>query len=72
VLDAYRGKGLGKWLMECVVSHPRLRGLRRWTLLTRDAHGLYSQFGFTPLKAPDRYMELHDPDVYQRGKNLRG
>jgi GNAT superfamily N-acetyltransferase len=72
VLDAYRGQGLGKWLMECVLGHPRLQGLRRWTLLTRDAHGLYSQFGFTPLKAPDRYMELHDPEVYQRDKNLRG
>jgi GNAT superfamily N-acetyltransferase len=65
VIEEYRGHGLGKWMMECIRQHPQLQGLRRWTLLTRDAHRLYSQFGFTPLKAPERYMELHDPDVYQ-------
>jgi GNAT superfamily N-acetyltransferase len=66
VIEPYRGYGLGKWMMECIRRHPRLQGLRRWTLLTRDAHGLYSQFGFTPLKKPERYMELHDPEVYER------
>jgi GNAT superfamily N-acetyltransferase len=66
VLESHRGRGLGKWMMECIVQHPALQNLRRWTLLTRDAHGLYSQFGFTPLKTPDRYMELHRPDVYER------
>jgi len=66
VLDSFRGQGLGKWMMECIVQHPRLQGLRRWTLRTRDAHGLYSQFGFTSLNPPERYMELHDPEVYQR------
>jgi len=71
VLESYRGQSLGKWLMECIVSHPWLRGLRRWTLLTRDAHGLYAQFGFTPLRRPERYMELHDPEVYRRDQNLR-
>jgi GNAT superfamily N-acetyltransferase len=65
VLDAYRGRGLGKWMMECIMRHPSLRGLRRWILLTRDAHGLYSQFGFTPVKAPERYMELHQADIYE-------
>jgi len=65
VLESHRGRGLSKWLMECIVKHPELQGLRRWTLLTRDAHGLYSQFGFTPLKTPERYMELHRPDVYE-------
>src|SRR5690606_10834967 len=45
VLPEYRGKGLSKWLMECVVSHPELKGLRRWILATSDAHGLYQQFG---------------------------
>jgi GNAT superfamily N-acetyltransferase len=64
VLESYRGRGLGKWLMECVTQHPALQNLRRWILLTRDAHGLYSQFGFTPLTAPERYMELHRPNVY--------
>lgn len=66
VIDAYRGNGLGKWMIECIRRHPHLQGLRRWTLLTRDAHGLYQQFGFTPVQKPDRYMELHDPEVYER------
>ena len=64
VLEEYRGRGLGKWLIACVLSHPDLQGLRRWILGTRDAHGLYKQFGFTPLKDPARFMELHDPNVY--------
>ncbi len=68
VLPEHRGNGLGKWLIECVVSHPELQGLRRWMLGTRDAHGLYRQFGFTPLKRPEIFMELHDPDVYRAGK----
>jgi GNAT superfamily N-acetyltransferase len=65
VLESHRGRGLSKWLMECVIQHPALENLRRWILLTRDAHGLYSQFGFTPVKAPERYMELHRPNVYE-------
>jgi hypothetical protein len=52
-------------MMESIMRHPALQGLRRWILLTRDAHGLYQQFGFTPLKSADRYMELHRPDVYE-------
>ncbi len=64
VLDPYRGQGLGKWMMQCIMAHPWLQGLRRWSLLTRDAHMLYAQFGFTPLKAPERYMEIHNPRVY--------
>ena len=66
VLESHRGRGLAKWMMECIVQHPALQGFRRWILLTRDAHGLYSQFGFTPVKRPERYMELHRPDVYGR------
>jgi len=69
VLDSYRGRGLGKWLMECIMKHPRLRGLRRWSLVTGDAHGLYAQFGFTPLKTPERHMELHDAEVYGRAES---
>jgi GNAT superfamily N-acetyltransferase len=65
VLESHRGCGLSKWLLECIVQHPALQRLRRWILLTRDAHELYSQFGFAPLKAPERYMELHRPDVYE-------
>jgi GNAT superfamily N-acetyltransferase len=65
VLPEYRGRGLAKWLMECVLGHPDLQGLRRWILATRDAHGLYQQLGFTPLKKPETFMERHDPDAYR-------
>jgi GNAT superfamily N-acetyltransferase len=65
VLDTLRGRGLGRWLMDCITKHPELQGLRRWILTTRDAHGLYSRIGFTPVKFPERYMELHDPHVYE-------
>jgi GNAT superfamily N-acetyltransferase len=68
VLDSFRGSGLGKWLMECIMQHPRLQGLRRWSLVTRDAHGLYAHFGFEPLKKHQNYMEVHRPDVYQTGR----
>jgi len=65
VLESQRGRGLSKWLMECITEHPALQDLRRWILLTRDAHGLYERFGFTPVKAPERYMERHRADVYE-------
>jgi len=65
VLDSHRGGGLGGWLMESITQHPALQGLRRWILTTRDAHGLYSQVGFAPVKYPERYMERHDPFVYE-------
>lgn len=65
VLDSHRGQGLGKWLMECIMQHPALQNLRRWSLVTRDAHGLYAHSGFTRLKAPEGYMELHRPEVYE-------
>jgi GNAT superfamily N-acetyltransferase len=66
VLEPFRGQGLGVWMMECVMAHPALQGLRRWSLVTRDAHELYRRFGFTALAAPERYMEMVDPDVYRR------
>jgi GNAT superfamily N-acetyltransferase len=68
VRESHRGHGLSKWMMECIMQHPALQGLRRWILLTRDAHGLYSQLGFAPLESAERYMELHRPDVYKLGK----
>jgi GNAT superfamily N-acetyltransferase len=68
VLESHRGHGLGKWMMECIMQHPALQGMRRWILVTRDAHGLYKQFGFTPLKSAELYMELHRPDIYEIGK----
>ena len=64
ILEQHRSQGLGKWLMETVISHPALQGLRRFTLATRDAHGLYHQFGFRPLTDPDRHMEISVPDIY--------
>jgi GNAT superfamily N-acetyltransferase len=70
VLESHRGRGLSKWMMECIMQHPALQGLRRWILLTSDAHRLYAQFGFTALKSADRYMELHRPDVYEIRKTI--
>ena len=64
ILEAHRGKGLAKALMSAIVADPRLQGLRRWVLATRDAHKLYERYGFTPLAKPQRFMELHQPDVY--------
>ena len=64
ILKEFRGRGLSKWLMETIVSHPDLQGLRRWILATKDAHGLYEQFGFEPLKFPDRWMERAEPNAY--------
>ena len=66
VLETHRGRGLSQRLMQAIVAHPDLQGLRRWSLLTRDAHGLYAQFGFQPLSQPERHMERFDPDVYKR------
>jgi GNAT superfamily N-acetyltransferase len=65
VLEDYRGRGLSKWLMECVMGHPALQGLGRVLLGTRDAHGLYARYGFTPLADPARFMEVFRPNVYR-------
>ncbi len=64
VLEEYRGRGLSKWLMQVIVEYPELQGLRRWVLATRDAHGLYSQFEFAPLRFPERWMEKTAPNAY--------
>jgi GNAT superfamily N-acetyltransferase len=66
VLEDYRGRGLGKRLMKAVCAHPDLHGLRRFVLATRDAHGLYEPFGFTPLKDPSRHMEIARPGIYRK------
>ncbi|MFZ5881157.1 MAG: GNAT family N-acetyltransferase [Chloroflexota bacterium] len=66
--EEYRGQGLGKWLMQTIMEHPDLQGLRRWTLATADAHGLYRQYGFEALTAPDRWMERFRPFV-EEGQN---
>jgi GNAT superfamily N-acetyltransferase len=57
IIDAYRSRGLGLWLIEVITSHPSLQGFRRWLLATRDAHELYRRFGFNELKEPNRWME---------------
>jgi|SRR6185437_11804324 len=66
VLEEHRGQGLSKAMFALGVDHPRLQGLRRWSLATADAHGLYKKFGFTPPLRPERYMERLDPEVYKR------
>lgn len=66
VLEEHRGKGLSKRLMDAVVGHPELQGLRRMLLATRDAHTLYAKYGFKPLAAPERMMEVHRPNVYRQ------
>ena len=59
--EDYRAQGLGKWLMQTVHSHPDLQGLRRWALVTRDAHELYRQFGWEMLASPNSWMEILTP-----------
>lgn len=66
VLESHRGQGLSKWLMECILAHPELQGLRRWSLVTRDAHGLYARYGFRVPPKPERTMEMVDADIYKR------
>jgi len=66
--ENFRGRGLSKWLMEVIMSYPGLQGLRRFMLATRDAHGLYRQFGFTALTNTDRWMQIHDAEVYKKAK----
>ncbi|HEV8694589.1 MAG TPA: GNAT family N-acetyltransferase [Lysobacter sp.] len=64
VLPEHRGKGYGKALMTAVLAHPQLQGLRRFTLATGDAHGLYAQFGFTAPRHPQSLMERYFPCLY--------
>lgn len=63
--ERFRGRGLSKWLVEVIRDYPSLQGLRRFMLATRDAHGLYKQFGFSPLTHTDRWMHIHRPDAYK-------
>ena len=64
VLEPFRGRGIAKRLMQAILAHPDLQGLRRWMLATHDAHGLYRQFGFTPVAHPEIHMEIHRPNLY--------
>jgi GNAT superfamily N-acetyltransferase len=65
VVPEHRGRGVSKVLMRSIIAHPDLQGFRRILLATRDAHGLYAQFGFEPLAHPDHFMTIHNPDVYR-------
>ncbi len=68
VLPDFRGRGLGKFLVRAVLEHPDLQGLRRFNLVTRDAHELYRRFGFEEIRNPDRHMEIVRPDLYLQKK----
>jgi GNAT superfamily N-acetyltransferase len=67
VLPEHRGRGVSKALLKAVMEHPELQGFRRMLLGTRDGHGLYAKFGFKPVAKPEFYMEIWDPEIYQRG-----
>jgi GNAT superfamily N-acetyltransferase len=70
ILPEHRGRGLSKRLMEAILAHPDLQGLRRWMLATADAQELYGKFGFGPLSQPEGFMQRHDPDAYKRTSSL--
>jgi GNAT superfamily N-acetyltransferase len=64
--ESYRGKGLSRWLMYCILSHQQLQGLRRFLLATRDAHGLYEKVGFERIQKIEPWMQIHNPEVYKQ------
>jgi GNAT superfamily N-acetyltransferase len=68
IVEAYRGRGLSKWLIQIIQAHPELQNLRRWMLGTKDAHGLYVQFGWQGLseEVSKRFMQRHNPNVYNK------
>jgi len=64
----FRGQGLSKWLVECVLSHPALKGLRRICLATKDAHSLYKKYGFAVTQTPENWMEIKNNDIYAKAE----
>jgi GNAT superfamily N-acetyltransferase len=66
ILPEFRGQGLSKWLIQTIMKYPELQGFRRWVLSTADAHGLYEQFGWRPVANPERWMEVHNREVYTK------
>jgi len=72
VLPSHRGRSIGKRLMACITSHPELQDLRLWTLFTRDAHGLYRQYGFQDARYPDRLMEKRQARAYRESPDRNG
>ena len=71
VAPEFRGRGLGHWLVSCMMAHPEVQGLRRWLLVTRDAHGFYREHGFVQLADPTQWMEIADLDIHRRGGERR-
>jgi len=71
VLESHRARGLAKWMMEVIMAHPDLQGLRRFSLSTRDAQALYAQFGFGPVGNPDRQMEIMRRDIYLKAAGAK-
>jgi N-acetylglutamate synthase-like GNAT family acetyltransferase len=69
ISEDFRGKGYSKLLMKAIMKHPELQNFRRWMLATRDAHGLYRQFGFTSIPNPEILMQIHRPDIYKKKKD---
>ena len=69
ILAAHQGHGLGKWLIQTILQTPELQGITRWTLNTRDAHGLYAQFGFGPVTQPELSMELRRVPAWLKSKD---
>jgi GNAT superfamily N-acetyltransferase len=72
VVEGYRGRGLGRWMIECILTHPDLQGVRRIALFTRDAQGLYSQLGFGASTSKSEYMEIRNPGVYGSAARREG
>ena len=68
IAEDYRGRSLGTWLIQSIMSHPELQGFRIWQLATRDAHGLYAKLGFGPLEDPGRIMSKKDPEIYKKSR----
>jgi GNAT superfamily N-acetyltransferase len=66
VAEDHRRRGLAAWLVATALAHPELQGLRRWLLVTRDAHGLYRKLGFSDVADPSMFLTRHDPDIYAR------
>ncbi|MEO8470242.1 MAG: GNAT family N-acetyltransferase, partial [Chloroflexota bacterium] len=66
VAESHQGRGLGLWLMQCVMAHPDLQGMRRWMLASTTARGLYAKLGFSQLSKPELFMEIYDPEIHRR------
>lgn len=72
VLEPHRGRGLARWMMECILETPELQGLRRWLLVTRDAHDLYRSVGFSAASQPEGFMEIVSRDLYHQSEGGPG